>query len=369
MSPRHLFITGGGGYLGGRLARAWLEAGGDQVTLWVHARDRRAVAEAAARAGPGLGPAARYACWVGGDLSAVSPFDGVDPSGIQTIVHGAARTQFNLDRLTAQTVNVDGTRKLLEFASGCPRLGDVTLLSSVYASGLRPGVIPEEALDDRAGFANHYEWSKWAGEQLLLAHFAHLPWRIARLATVIADNDGGQVSQQNAFHNTLKLFYYGLLSVIPGAPEVPLYLVTGTFVTDAVVELITAGPTKTIVHLAHRRDESITIAQLVDIAFPVFGEEPDFTRRRVRKPLYSDAETFRLLAEELRTFTGGLLHQALTSVTPFAPQLFVTKDVITDRLGTGRGRRAPDPQALVERTCRYLVQTRWGREAADAAPQ
>jgi nucleoside-diphosphate-sugar epimerase len=277
-------------------------------------------------------------------------------------VHAAAATRFNIDEATA-AVNAEGSRRLLAFARGCRRLADVTLLSSIYASGLRAGAVLEAPLDASEGFSNHYERSKWASEQVLLGEFAALPWRIARVATVIADDDGGHVTQQNAFHNTLKLFHYGLLSVVPGTPETPLYFVTGDFVVGALVHLAGRAPVRDIVHLAHARAESATLGDLVDTAFDVFAEGAEFRKRRVLRPLYADA--FDLLADGVRGFAGGVVTQAVSSVTPFARQLFVAKDVRNDRLRAALpGYAAPDPRRLIASACRHLVATRWGRDAA-----
>jgi hypothetical protein len=57
----------------------------------------------------------------------------------------------------------------------------------------------------------------------LIAAGGELPLSVARLATVIADEERGAVTQFNAFHNTLKLFYYGPLSLMPGNPATRLY--------------------------------------------------------------------------------------------------------------------------------------------------
>jgi nucleoside-diphosphate-sugar epimerase len=361
MQTGTLLITGGAGYLGLQLARAWLAEGGDEVVLWVRARDSGDLARTRTAIGAWLPSGGRVRV-VGGDLTATSPFADVDPTPIRAIVHAAAATRFSIDEATA-AVNVDGTRKLLTLAEGCKALTDVTVLSSIYASGLRSGVIVEEPFDGAAQFANHYERSKWASEQVLLQTFAHLPWRIARIATVIADDDEGGVTQLNAFHNTLKLLYYGLLSVIPGRAETPLYFVTGRFVTSALVHLIGEAPVRSIVHLAHRRAEAATLGELVDTAFATFEAEAEFVRRRVLRPLYADAEAFGLLADGVRSFAGGVVNQAVSSVTPFAPQLFVTKDVRNDRLRAALPNYgAPDPRALITASCRFLVRTRWRRD-------
>src|SRR5262249_28275867 len=149
------------------------------------------------------------------------------------IIHTAAVTKFNVDSETAESVNIQGAEKLLKFASRCDSLETFGLLSTVYASGLKAGTIEELPLED-VSFANHYERSKCASETKLMRDFDYLPWRILRVATVIADDHSGCVTQFNAFHNTLKLLYYGLLSLIPGNPGTPLYFVTGDFVANAV---------------------------------------------------------------------------------------------------------------------------------------
>jgi nucleoside-diphosphate-sugar epimerase len=356
-----LLVTGGTGYLGRRLARAWLDAGGDQVIVWVRAREAADLARLRAELADGVADGVSRLVVASGDLASDRAFENVDPGPIRAIVHAAAATRFNIDEATA-TVNVEGTRRLLTFARRCPGLADVTVLSSIYASGLRAGTVVEEPLDEGGRFANHYERSKWASEHVLLREFSQLPWRIARVATVIADDDAGRVTQQNAFHNTLKLFYYGLLSVVPGQPDTLLYFVTGDFVTDALVRLVGQAPARSIVHLAHTGAESETLGALVDTAFEVFGEDPEFKKRRVLKPLYSDADAFDLLADGAQSFAGGVVTQALSSVRPFAHQLFVSKDVRNDRLRAALpDYRAPDPRRLIAGTCRQLVATRWGR--------
>lgn len=365
---KRIMITGADGYLGLALAKRYLQATEEPLLLWVRAGDKGEFAAKEERIRRRLGEAGdRVRCrW--GNLVNLDPFAAIDPADIRVIIHSAAVTRFNVDETTARRVNIEGTEKLLRFASRCPSLERFALLSTVYSSGLRSGPIKEEVMDDRAGFSNHYEWSKWASEILLMAAFDDLPWQIFRVATIIADDEEGTVTQQNAFHNTLKLFYYGLLSLVPGKKETPLYFITGDFAASAIFSLLDASPARSIYHVAHTKEESISLQAMIDLVFETYGERPEFKTRRVLKPLYSDAESFELLARGVNTFGAGILNQSISSVAPFAKQLFIQKEVWNRNLVSSLDRyRAPDPRRLVRNACDFLVRTRWGRELQHAA--
>jgi len=338
-------VTGGGGYIGRRVAQRLLDTTDDELILWTHrvedSRPRLSI--------------------VSGEITSPEPFADIDPRSIRRIVHSAAVTRFNVDRHTAEKVNIEGTRKLLRFAAACPSLESIDFLSTVYAAGLRDGVIAEEPSDGVAGFANEYERSKWCAEGLLVDDFRDLPWRIQRIATVIADDDGGRVVQQNAVHNTLKLLYYGLLSLVPGKPEVPLYFVTADFVSQSVAAVMQKGLLHTIYHLCHTRDESLTLGQFIDTVFATFEADAKFRSRRALKPLYADLDSFDLMVKQVSNFSGGILGQAVGSVAPFARELFSVKEFCNDRLqAVDSVPPAPDPQRLVVNVCQNLIDTRFG---------
>jgi thioester reductase-like protein len=358
-----VLITGAGGYLGRCLARWYLQNTDARLFLWAHARGADELHE------KNRALQAEFAPWTGrinctgGDLTDDDPFAGVRPASVSTIVHAAAATRFNVDEETARRVNIEGTIKLLQFAERCPRLKALGLLSTLYASGLQPGRIVETPFSGEAGFANYYEQSKWAAEQELLAGFPHLPWYIFRLATVIADGSGGIVTQFNAFHHTLRLVYYGLLSLIPGNAETPVYLVTGEFVTEATGALMETASPRSIYHLTPSREHALTLGQLVDLAYAGFLEEADFRARRVLKPLLCDAESFALLAEGINTLGMGVVGQALGTLTPFARQLFVTKDIANDNLiAAWPGFHLPDLGQVAQKACAFLALSKWGKE-------
>jgi len=364
MRSKQILITGADGYLGMRLAKKYLETTSYRLALWVRSSDANEFHAKKENLARQIDDREDRVSYHFGDLVHEDPFCSLDPKDINSVVHSAAVTRFNVDEATAREVNTKGAEKILRLASRCPSLEAIGLLSTVYASGLKAGPVEESPLDGRSGFANHYERSKWLSENALLTEYDNLPWRILRVATVIADSDDGRVSQYNAFHNTLKLFYYGLLSLIPGRPETPVYFVTGEFAAGAVVELMENSQNKAIYNVAHSESESLTLGELIDLAFETFDRQIDFRSRRILQPLFSDAESFDLLVDGISAFGGGIVNQAVSSVAPFGKQLFIKKQIQNHNVvGALKDYRAPDARKLILNTCEYLVRTRWGRQA------
>jgi nucleoside-diphosphate-sugar epimerase len=352
-------ITGADGYLGLRIARR-LRAEGIPVVATVRALDRAHLATKTAALRAVLGGDVEV---VAADVGAADPFAGVDVAPITRIVHAAAVTRFNVPEDLARSTNVGGTARVVELARRCPRLDRLVLLSTVYSSGLAPGRADEELTSDDAGFANFYEWSKWESEQV--AADAGLPFVIARVSTVIADDPSGAVGQYNAVHNTLRLYFYGLLSLMPGDEDTPVYFVTGDAAADGIIQLLPAAAPLGVFHVCPDRAASATLGDFVELAFAEYERHEHFRRRRVLRPLFCAIEAFDDLVAASRAFRGSPVNQALESVSPFARQLYVRKDVSNDRLRSVWPDYAPpDPRAFITATTAHLVRTRWGRAEA-----
>ncbi|HLJ64363.1 MAG TPA: SDR family oxidoreductase [Stellaceae bacterium] len=312
-----ILVTGAGGYVGGLLTAA-LRAKGASVLPWLHAHDER---EARKKAEALLPPRHRFA-W--GDLGEEDPFAGIDAAEIGAVVHAAAVIRFTVDEATANQVNRDGTAKALAFAARCPRLTRFLEVSTLYAAGL--GIrVPETILWERPDFANHYERSKWCAEALVAR--SRLPWRIARLPTLIADDERGGVSQRNAFHNTLTLFHRGLLPLLPGDPGNRIPLATAEAVTHALTRLLFEDDLPPVVNLCPRRESMLRLGSLLEIAAEIFANDPRFRRRGVMTPPLLDREGFSLFAAGIGTLGPGIQAQALASLLPFAPQLYLDKEI------------------------------------------
>ncbi|MEU3465699.1 SDR family oxidoreductase [Streptomyces sp. NPDC006733] len=361
-------ITGAGGYLGRRLAAALLDDGDDELVLAVRAASAAELAAKQERLLRELGPDAvgRTRC-VAVDVRRDHLLPDVDPGAVTRIVHAAAVTRFNVERDLAEAVNVHGTVRLLAFAERCAHLRRFALLSTLYAVGSRTGDIAEEP-SVPVGFVNHYEWSKWAAEEHVLDAADRIPVSVLRLPTIIADDDSGRVTQYNVFHNTLKLFHYGLLSLLPGDERTPLALATAAFTVTAVTRLLDPAVAGGVYHVCPGPERTPALGELVDTAFTVFARDAGFRRRGLLRPVPCDRESFEDLLLAATGLRAGPLHQSLASVSPFAAQLYLPKTFRNDALRAAwPGGTAPDPYALTEAVCTRLVASKWGRRPEETS--
>jgi nucleoside-diphosphate-sugar epimerase len=360
-------ITGADGYVGRRVAAALLEAEDDRLVLAVRARDASELADKRAALERTLPTATGRVSFAAADLRRGGALDQVDGRAVTRIVHAAAVTRFNVEWDVARRVNVEGTTRLTAFAATCPNLQRLALLSTLYSAGRRSGGVAERRHGD-AGFANHYEWSKWAAEETVLTA-SDLPVSVLRLPTIIADGDDGHVTQYNAFHNTMKLYFYGLLSLVPGNPSTPLSLATAVFTTSAITRLLDPAVADGIYHVCPDPADTPALGQLITAAFAVFERDQDFRRRQLLTPAYCDQQSFDdLITAASRFRSGGPVQESLASVASFGTQLYLPKTFHNDALrASWPGYRAPDPVALVQAVCEHLVASRWGRQLASAA--
>lgn len=329
---REVLLTGATGYIGHYVAKKLFETPDVIMNLWLNAHDEAeylSKKEKTLSEFPGLEKRLKFT-W--GSLADAAPFRNVDWSTITGVIHNAALTNFNVKEEDANSINRDGTIKLLTAARSAHGLQKFTYISTVYSSGLRSGDIPEEFLSSEHGFSNHYERSKWECEEYIRKECETLPWEILRVATVICHDETGTVIQHNAVHNTLKLLYYGLISLMPGFPQTPVYLVTGEEVARSVAHLHLTAPVKKIFNVCHAQNASLTLGALVDLGFSAFNEDPSFKARRILKPLFTDEKAFNSLVQSVQGFGGQVLAQAVTSIAPFGRQLYITKNMINKNL-------------------------------------
>lgn len=281
-----LLLTGATGFVGMAVLARYLERTDRHVYALIRAHSDQAAGERldavlAHLFGARAGDYADRVAAVTGDLT--TPDLGLDPwrreelaSKVTTIVHCAADISFTLTLEDAREINVEGTRRMLEFAELASRLGGLTRyghVSTAYVAGTHEGRFAESDLDVGQQFNNSYEQSKFESEQLVRAH-SHLPYTIMRPSIVVGERRSGWTSTFNALYWPVKAISRGMLQTLPGDPTAPLDVVSVDYVADGIYELCegSAGIRETY-HLTASAQAS-TINEVATLASSYFRTPP-----------------------------------------------------------------------------------------------
>jgi thioester reductase-like protein len=117
--------------------------------------------------------------------------------------HLAAVYDLAVPREIARRVNVEGTRRVLEFVAGAARFERLQYASTAYVSGTARGVFRETDLDVGQGFKNHYEATKFEAEVEVVK--AQLPATIYRPGVVVGDSKTGETAKFDGPYAVLRL--------------------------------------------------------------------------------------------------------------------------------------------------------------------
>ena len=244
-----LLLTGATGFVGMELLTRYLERSDRQIVTLVRADSDEAarVRIDAVLANLFGEKSRRYASRVlavAGDL--LAPRLGLGPARseelaqrVTTIVHAAASVSFTLPLPEARAINLEGTRRILDFAElasargGLDRYGHV---STAYVAGTHSGRFGECDLDLGQRFRNSYEQSKFEAEQLVRTR-AGLPFTILRPSIVVGDRRTGWTAAFNVLYWPLRAFARGLFTAVPAIPAAPVDVVSIDYVADAIYAL------------------------------------------------------------------------------------------------------------------------------------
>ena len=359
-----VLLTGGTGFVGMEVLARYLERGDRRVVMLVRAADDSAArtrVDATLHNLFGVVRARRYAGRVdavAGELT--EPSLGL-PSArreelarrVSTIVHAAASVSFTLPLDEARAINLDGTRRMLDFAElardrgGLERYAHV---STAYVAGTHAGRFSEDDLDVGQDFHNSYEQSKCESEQLVHARTS-VPWTIMRPSIVVGDRRSGWTAAFNVMYWPLRAFARGLYSAVPADPSAPLDVVSIDYVADAIHALceMPGGIGKTY-HLTAGANAS-TIGEVAELASRYFD--------RPTPAVLSPAD-FALAARDVSQSQRAALESSVAYFPYFA--IGTTFD------DSGARARLDPPGILVSPLRDYLVRlldfataSRWGK--------
>jgi thioester reductase-like protein len=189
-----------------------------------------------------------------------------------TIVHSAASVSFGLPLDQARSINVEGTRRMLELAARGRELGVLehyAHISTAYVAGTHAGPFYEHDLDVGQGFHNSYEQSKFEAEQLVRSRL-DLPFTILRPSIVVGDRNSGWTAAFNVLYWPLRALARGIFQAVPASPSAPVDVVSIDYVADAIHELCERpGETGQTYHLTAGAQAS-TIGEIVSFASGYF---------------------------------------------------------------------------------------------------
>ncbi|HUA46594.1 MAG TPA: SDR family oxidoreductase [Solirubrobacteraceae bacterium] len=197
---------------------------------------------------------------------------------VREVIHGAASVAFDLTLAESRSVNVEGTRRVLELAEECAVRGEglrrMTYVSTAYVAGDRHGCARETELEVGQGFRNAYEESKHGAERLVSSRREHLPVTVVRPSIVVGDRATGWTASFNVVYGPLRAFANGTHSVIPGRRDAVLDIVTVDHVADAILALAAspaaAGGTFHVV----AGEQATTLGELAHLAARHFDRRP-----------------------------------------------------------------------------------------------
>lgn len=216
---------------------------------------------------------------IAGDLElaglGLDPDQAIELAGaVSEIVHGAASVSFDLPLEPSRAINVQGTRRMLDFAELCALEGGLsrfTYISTAYVAGTHRGRFGEDDLDVGQRFHNAYEQTKFEAELLVRERAERLAVTIVRPSIIVGDRNSGWTSSFNVLYGPLRALARGAYPVIPARRRAPVDVVSVDYVADAIVALAgapeSAGQT---FHLTASED-AVTIAELLSLSVSRLG--------------------------------------------------------------------------------------------------
>jgi long-chain acyl-CoA synthetase len=300
---------------------------------------------------PGLGLSERARAELAGEVS--------------DVLHVAASVSFSLPLERSRQINVDGTRRLLEFAELCDRHGGLrrfSYVSTAYVAGTHEGEFGEHQLDVGQGFRNPYEQSKFEAEQLVAEWRERLPIQVFRPSIIVGERETGWTSSFNVLNSPLKAFSRGTSPAMPGERGAPVDVVPVDYVADAIFELSSSPGAENATYHLVAGERATTVGRLVELSAGYF---------RRRAPVMLPPTVYRrALHPMLVRLARGKRRRALQNTEPFFPY-FSMKVRYDDRRTRERLRPLGIEMTPVEgyfnRLADFAVGTRWGREPVGRA--
>ena len=360
--PGRVFLTGATGFVGMEVLVRYLERGSRPVTCLVRAESDEAARARLDRILDQL--IANGAELFAHRVEAVAGEMTEDDLGLSselrerlavettTVIHCAANVAFDQTLEGARTVNVGGTRRMLEFATLAQERGGLhryAQVSTAYVAGMHTGRFTEDDLDVGQEFRNTYEQSKFESEKLIREQAGHLPWIVLRPSIIVGDQSSGWTSAFNVMYWPLRALSTGLFRAVPAMPESPLDIVSIDYVADAIYELAECPQDS-----AHK-----TFLLTASEDATNFGEIVSLASRYFRKP-----EPEAVPPSEFNIGPGSLSDAAMEAIRVYFPYFAIATKFDNARTRARlaqAGIHCPPLREYLHRLLDFATKSRWGK--------
>ncbi|CAN5229134.1 SDR family oxidoreductase [soil metagenome] len=270
------FVTGATGFIGRRLVKTLLARRGSTVHFLLRQESAAKLPELLAY----WGVSKARALPVYGDLTSkklgVSAEDIKRLKGqIDHVYHLAAVYDLQADEAAQISVNVDGTRSLVEFAQAIDA-GHVHHVSSIAAAGLYEGVFREDMFEEAEELDHPYFMTKHESEKIVRKECKR-PWTVYRPAMVVGDSTTGEMDKIDGPYYFFKPIQR-LRQILP--PWMPSIGLEGGRVNIVPVDFVVGA----LDHISHQKDLKGRCFHLVDPVGYRVGDVLDIFSRAAHAP-------------------------------------------------------------------------------------
>jgi long-chain acyl-CoA synthetase len=361
-SEELILVTGATGFLGVQLVRELLTRQ-PQARLALLIRDR-AGQPGQQRADLIVPPAERSRVQVySGDVGQLNC--GLDVASYQRlsaettrVIHSAATVRFDHTLEEARRINVEGTRRMMDFAAKMRQLRSLAYVGTAYVAGERAELVRESELDVGQSYRNTYEQTKAEAEALVRSRLGSLPGVILRPSIIVGDSRTGATSSFKMMYWPLKIYARRLWRTVPGYPDAVLDIVPVDFVAAAVARLLfDEAALGSTVHLCAGPRGSATIEQIARRAMEYFhAPEPRFVDPKLFFAAIRPLLFLALWGRKRRVLRDGRAYRDYFTMR----MQFDTSNA--ERLLGPAGISPPPVLDYLDRLFHYCVASDWGRK-------
>jgi len=278
------------------------------------------------------------------------------------VIHSAATVRFDHSLDEARRINVEGTRRVLDFAVGMRQLRSLAYVGTAYVAGERSDLVRESELAVGQSYRNTYEQTKAEAEALVRSRLGSVPGVILRPSIIVGDSRTGVTSSFKMMYWPLKIYARRLWRTVPGYPDAVLDIVPVDFVAASVARLVFDGTALgSTVHLCAGPRGSATIQQVARRAAEYFDApearyvDPKLFFAAIRPLLFIS-----LWGRKRRVLRDG---RAYRDYFTMRMQFDTTN---AERLLEPAGLRPPPVLDYLDRLFHYCVASDWGRKPVSA---